>query len=137
MDLRALPALNALLNTSSALLLARGYFLIRSGRREAHKKTMTAALCVSLLFLVSYLIYHAQAGSVKFHKGGLLRVLYFSVLITHTILAALAAPLALVTAYRAWRGRFEKHKSLARVTLPVWLYVSVSGVIVYFMLYHL
>ena len=137
MDVRDLPAVNAALNTASAVLLARGYFLIRRGRREAHRWAMTAALGVSVLFLASYLIYHAQVGSVKFQRSGLVRPVYFTILITHTILAAVAAPMALVTVYRAWRGRLDRHKRLARVTLPVWLYVNVTGVIVYFMLYHL
>jgi uncharacterized membrane protein YozB (DUF420 family) len=137
MDVRDLPALNALLNTTSAVLLAAGYRLIRQGRREGHRKAMTAALAVSALFLASYLVYHAQAGSVKFTKTGWVRPVYFTVLISHTVLAACVAPMALVTVWRAWKGRFERHRRLARITLPLWLYVSVTGVIVYLMLYHL
>lgn len=137
MDVRDLPTLNALLNTTSAVLLVAGYRLIRQGRRDAHKKAMTAALAVSALFLASYLVYHAQVGSVKFQKTGWIRPVYFSILISHTILAACVAPMALVTVWRAWKGRFEKHRRLARITLPLWLYVSVTGVIVYLMLYHL
>ena len=137
MDVRDLPALNALLNTASAVLLVTGYRLIRQGRREAHRKAMTAALAVSVLFLASYLVYHAQAGSVKFTKTGWVRPVYFTVLISHTVLAACVAPMALVTVWRAWKGRFERHRRLARITLPLWLYVSVTGVIVYLMLYHL
>jgi putative membrane protein len=137
MDVRDLPALNALLNTTSAVLLAAGYRLIRQGRREAHRKAMTAALAVSALFLASYLVYHAQVGSVKFTKTGWVRPVYFTVLISHTVLAACVAPMALVTVWRAWKGRFERHRRLARITLPLWLYVSVTGVIVYLMLYHL
>jgi len=137
MDVRDLPALNALLNTTSAVLLAAGYRLIRQGRREAHRKAMTAALAVSVLFLASYLVYHAQVGSVKFTKTGWVRPVYFTVLISHTVLAACVAPMALVTVWRAWKGRFERHRRLARITLPLWLYVSVTGVIVYLMLYHL
>jgi uncharacterized membrane protein YozB (DUF420 family) len=137
MDVRDLPTLNALLNTTSAVLLVTGYRLIRQGRRDAHKKAMTAALAVSALFLASYLVYHAQVGSVKFQKTGWIRPVYFSILISHTILAACVAPMALVTVWRAWKGRFDKHRRLARITLPLWLYVSVTGVIVYLMLYHL
>lgn len=136
MDVRDLPALNALLNTASAVLLVTGYRLIRAGRREAHRRAMTAALLVSALFLTSYLIYHAQVGSVKFQKTGWIRPVYFSILVSHTILAACVAPLALVTVWRAWRGRFDHHRRLARITLPLWLYVSVTGVLVYLMLYH-
>jgi len=137
MDVRDLPALNALLNTTSAVLLITGYRLIRQGRRDAHKKAMTAALIVSALFLASYLVYHAQVGSVKFQKTGWIRPVYFTILISHTILAACVAPMALVTVWRAWKGRFEKHRRLARITLPIWLYVSVTGVLVYLMLYRL
>jgi len=137
MDVRDLPALNALLNTTSAVLLAAGYRLIRQGRREAHRMAMTAALAVSALFLASYLVYHAQVGSVKFTKTGWVRPVYFTILISHTVLAACVAPMALVTVWRAWKGRFERHRRLARITLPLWLYVSVTGVIVYLMLYHL
>lgn len=137
MDVRDLPALNALLNTTSAILLVTGYRLIRQGRREAHRKAMTAALLVSALFLTSYLVYHAQVGSVRFQKTGWIRPVYFSILISHTILAACVAPMALITVWRAWKGRFDRHRRLARITLPLWLYVSVTGVLVYLMLYHL
>lgn len=137
MDVRDLPALNALLNTTAAVLLVAGYRFIRQGRREAHRRAMTAALIVSALFLASYLVYHAQVGSVKFQKTGWIRPVYFSILISHTVLAACVAPMALVTVWRAWKGRFEKHRRLARLTLPLWLYVSVTGVIVYLMLYRL
>lgn len=137
MDVRDLPALNALLNTTSAVLLVTGYRLIRAGRREAHRRAMTAALVVSALFLTSYLVYHAQVGSVKFQKTGWIRPFYFSILISHTILAACVAPMALVTVWRAWKGRFDRHRRLARITLPLWLYVSVTGVLVYLMLYRL
>lgn len=137
MDVRDLPALNALLNATSAVLLITGYRFIRQGRREAHHKTMTAALALSALFLASYLIYHAQVGSVRFQKTGWVRPVYFSILISHTILAACVAPMALVTVWRAWKGRFDRHRRLARITFPLWLYVSVTGVIIYLMLYHL
>lgn len=137
MDVRDLPALNALLNMTAAMLLIAGYRFIRQGRRDAHRAAMTAALAVSALFLTSYLIYHAQVGSVKFQKTGWIRPVYFTILISHTILAACVAPMALVTVWRAWKGRFDKHRRLARITLPLWLYVSVTGVVVYVMLYRL
>ena len=137
MDVRQLPALNALLNTASAILLVTGYRFIRQGRRDAHRAAMTAALIVSAVFLASYLVYHAQVGSVKFQKTGWIRPVYFTILISHTVLAACVAPMALVTAWRAWKGRFDRHRRLARITLPLWLYVSVTGVAVYVMLYRL
>jgi len=137
MDVRQLPALNALLNTASAILLVTGYRFIRQGRRDAHRAAMTAALIVSAVFLASYLVYHAQVGSVKFQKTGWIRPVYFTILISHTVLAACVAPMALVTVWRAWKGRFDRHRRLARITLPLWLYVSVTGVAVYVMLYRL
>jgi uncharacterized membrane protein YozB (DUF420 family) len=136
-EVRDLPALNAALNATSAALLIAGYRMIRSGRREVHKRLMLAAVGVSTLFLVSYLTYHAQVGSVRFQKTGWIRTAYFAVLISHTVLAALVPPFALVTLYRAAKGRFERHRAIARITLPAWLYVSVTGVVVYLMLYHL
>lgn len=137
MDLRDLPTLNACLNTTSAILLVRGYLLIRARRIEAHKKTMLAALCVSAAFLASYLVYHYNVGSVRFQGTGAIRAVYLTILLTHTVLATVVAPMALVTVWRAWKGRIEKHRTLARITLPLWLYVSVTGVVVYLMLYHL
>jgi putative membrane protein len=137
MGIRGLPTLNALLNTTSAILLVIGYRLIRNGRREAHKRVMLAAFSVSCLFLVSYLVYHYNVGSVRFQGTGWIRAAYLTILLTHTILAAVVAPMAAITLYRAWTGRFEKHRRLARITLPIWLYVSVTGVVVYLMLYHL
>ena len=137
MTVRDLPALNAILNATSAGLLALGYVLIRRGRREAHQKVMQAALACSALFLVSYLTYHAQVGSVRFHGQGPLRTIYFAILISHTILAAVIVPLVLVTFVRARRGLFDRHRRIARLTLPLWAYVSVTGVIVYWMLYRL
>jgi uncharacterized membrane protein YozB (DUF420 family) len=134
---RDLPALNAVLNATSAALLALGYLLIRRGRREAHQKVMQAALACSALFLVSYLTYHAQVGSVRFQGQGPLRTVYFAILISHTILAAVIVPLVLVTFVRARRGLFDRHRRIARLTLPLWAYVSVTGVIVYWMLYRL
>jgi putative membrane protein len=137
MDLRQLPTLNACLNTLAALLLIRGWILIRRRDLEAHKRTMIAAFATSVLFLVSYLVYHYNVGSVRFQKTGAIRAVYLTILLTHTVLAAAVAPMAIVTLYRAWKGNFEKHRKLARITLPIWLYVSVTGVVVYLMLYHL
>ena len=132
-----LPALNALLNTTCAVLLVVGYRLVRAGRREAHRRVMVAALVTSTLFLASYLLYHAQVGSVRFTGQGWIHTVYFAVLISHTVLAAAILPLVLVTLGRAVRGRFDAHRRLARYTLPLWLYVSVTGVVVYVMLYRL
>jgi uncharacterized membrane protein YozB (DUF420 family) len=137
LKLHDLPTLNAILNSTSAVLIVIGYFLIRARRIEAHRKTMLAAFTTSTLFLVSYLVYHAQVGSVHFQGTGAIRTVYFTILITHTILAAVVAPMVVVTLFRGLKGRFEKHRKLARITLPVWLYVSVTGVVVYAMLYHL
>ena len=135
MDVSWLPGLNAVLNSTSALLLVTGWVLIRRRRIAAHQACMTAAFCVSALFLVSYLVYHAKAGSVPYTGTGAARVVYFVILISHIILAAAIVPLALTTLARAWRGHFDRHARLARWTLPIWLYVSVTGVIVYLMLY--
>ena len=132
-----LPTLNAGLNAASFALLLVGFWLIRRGRREAHRKAMLLALATSAAFLVSYLVYHAQVGSVRFAGQGPVRTLYFTVLISHTVLAAAIVPLVLLTAARALRGRFEAHRAMARVTLPLWLWVSASGVAVYWMLYRL
>jgi uncharacterized membrane protein YozB (DUF420 family) len=132
-----LPTLNAVLNTTSAVLLVRGYLFIRARRIAAHRRTMIAACTTSTLFLISYLVYHAQVGSVRFQHTGALRMLYLTILLTHTVLAACVAPMAVVTLVRALRKRFDKHRKLARITLPIWLYVSVTGVVVYLMLYHL
>jgi uncharacterized membrane protein YozB (DUF420 family) len=137
LTLRDLPALNAGLNAASAVLLALGWILIRAGRREAHKRAMLSALACSSLFLTSYLVYHAQVGSVRFRGQGPVRIVYFAVLISHTILAVTVVPLALVTLVRALQARFDRHRRIARVTLPIWGYVSVTGVIVYWMLYRL
>ncbi|OGS04562.1 MAG: hypothetical protein A3G41_04670 [Elusimicrobia bacterium RIFCSPLOWO2_12_FULL_59_9] len=130
-----LPHLNAALNLTSAFLLIAGYLCIRSRNTRAHAACMLSAFAVSIAFLTSYLIYHARAGSVAFRGAGGLRLLYFSILIPHVVLAAAILPLALRTLVLALRGRFEKHRALARWTLPIWLYVSVSGVAVYGMLY--
>jgi uncharacterized membrane protein YozB (DUF420 family) len=134
---RDLPSVNAVLNTASAVLLLAGWRLIRRGRRRAHRRAMLAALATSALFLVSYLVYHFEAGSVRFAGRGLVRRVYLSILLSHTVLAAAIVPLVLVTVVRALRGRFEAHRALARYTLPLWLWVSVSGVVVYWMLYRL
>jgi uncharacterized membrane protein YozB (DUF420 family) len=137
LKLHDLPALNAILNSTSAVLIVIGYFLIRARRVEAHRKTMLAAFTTSTLFLISYLVYHAQVGSVRFQGTGAIRTVYFTILLTHTVLAAVVAPMVIVTLFRGLKGRFEKHRRLARITLPVWLYVSATGVVVYGMLYYL
>ncbi len=135
-DLADLPALNVGLNTACACCLLGGYYWIRRGRVAAHKRFMLAALGFSSLFLTSYLIYHFQVGSVAFTGTGWVRPVYFAILLSHILLAAAILPLAAVTVYRAWNERFESHKRLARWTLPIWLYVSVTGVIIYWMLYR-
>ena len=131
-----LPHLNAALNATSAALLALGWWFVRSGRRDAHRLAMLAALGTSSLFLVSYLVYHFQVGSVRFPGHGAVRAVYLAVLISHTVLAVAIVPLVLTTLTRALRGRYQAHRSLARYTLPLWLWVSVSGVVVYWMLYR-
>jgi uncharacterized membrane protein YozB (DUF420 family) len=136
-DVHSLPALNALLNGTSFVLLLIGYGLIRRGRREAHRRFMLAAFACSVLFLTSYLIYHAQVGSVRFQGVGPVRILYLSILLTHTVLAAAVPFQAAITLTRALRGRFARHRAIARVTLPIWLYVSITGVVIYLMLYRL
>ena len=137
MEIADLPALNASLNALASVFLVVGYLLIRSGRRDAHRRSMLLALTTSALFLVSYVIYHANAGSVPFRGTGVIRIVYFAILIPHVILAATILPLALVTAARGLRGDYGRHVRIARWTLPLWLYVSVTGVIVYLMLYRL
>lgn len=137
LDVRDLPTLNAILNSCAAVLLLTGYALIRSGRRDAHRKVMIAALVCSILFLTSYLIYHAQVGSVKFQGTGAVRTLYLSILLTHTVLAAAVPVLAILTVVHARRKRWAQHRRIARWTLPIWLYVSVTGVVVYWMLYKM
>ena len=130
-----LPTLNAALNSLSAVLLFAGYLFIRAKNREAHRRCMLAAFACSMLFLVSYLLYHFQVGSVGFKGQGWIRPVYFTILITHTILATAVVPLALITLVRALREKFDAHRRIARWTLPIWLYVSVTGVVVYLMLY--
>jgi len=131
-------ALNAILNGISAILLACGYVAIRSGKRELHKKLMLSAFGVSCAFLVSYLIYHIRIHQVVHFQGqGWIRPFYFTLLLSHTILAVVIVPLILITLRRAWLQKFDKHRLIARWTLPLWFYVSVTGVIVYFMVYQI
>lgn len=137
MSVTDLPALNATLNAISTVLLITGYVLIRRGRRDAHRKIMLAALTMSGLFLTSYVIYHAQVGSVPFKRTGWIRTAYFAVLIPHVILAAAIVPPVLITVSRALSAKYDQHRRIARWTLPLWLYVSVTGVIVYLMLYQM
>jgi uncharacterized membrane protein YozB (DUF420 family) len=129
-------ALNATLNGTSAILLAAGYTAIRNGKVQLHKKLMLSAFTVSCAFLVSYLIYHYRVGHVAFHGQGFIRPIYFILLISHTILAVVIVPLILITLRRAFLEKFDKHRLIARWTLPLWLYVSITGVIVYLMLYQ-
>ena len=137
MTIGDLPALNATLNGLSAIFILTGYVLIRRGQRELHKRCMLTALVTSSLFLVSYVVYHANAGSRPFPGTGIARPIYFAILITHVILAAVIVPLALLTAVRGLKSQFEKHVRIARWTFPVWVYVSVTGVVIYLMLYEL
>ena len=132
-----LPTLNAILNGTAAVLLAYGFYLIRNRRIAEHRRVMKTAFGVSVVFLISYLVYHAQVGSVPFKHPGPLRTLYLSILLTHTVLAATVPVLAIITLNRALKGRFDRHVAIAHWTLPIWLYVSVTGVVVYLMLYHL
>jgi protein SCO1/2/putative membrane protein len=140
-DVHILPTVNATLNATSAILLVRGYLLIRSGRadpatRTAHKRIMLTAVAVSALFLISYLYYHAQVGSVRFQKEGLLRTVYLTILFTHTVLAATVPVLVIAAVRRALKGQFAKHVKTAKWLYPIWLYVSITGVVVYLMLYR-
>jgi uncharacterized membrane protein YozB (DUF420 family) len=137
MDVTDLPHLNAALNGVAAILLTVGYSFIRAGQVDAHKRCMIAAFVVSGLFLASYVTYHAQAGSKPFPGTGFIRTLYFTILIPHVILAAAVLPMALVTLRRGLRRDDARHRRIARWTLPIWLFVSVTGVIVYLMLYRL
>ena len=132
-----LPHLNAALNGASFLLLLASFYQIRRGRVAAHRALMVSALAVSGLFLVSYVVYHAQYGSVRFQGQGAVRPVYFFILVTHVILAAGIVPLVFVTVRRALRGDFARHRRIARWTYPLWLYVSLTGVVVYLMLYQL
>jgi len=137
MSVADLPALNATLNGVATLFLVAGYVFIRRRQIAAHRASMLSALTASALFLVSYVIYHANAGSKPFPGTGPVRTVYFVILITHIVLAAAIVPMVLMTVSRALRGRFDRHAAIARLTLPVWLYVSVTGVVIYVMLYRL
>lgn len=136
-SVQALPAVNATLNAVGVLLLSAGYLSIRRRQVACHRFCMAGAFFVSCLFLTSYLVYHYHVGSVPFTKQGVIRPIYFTILVTHIVLAASIIPLALVTLSRALQERFDKHKAIARWTLPVWLYVSVTGVVIYWMLYQM
>jgi uncharacterized membrane protein YozB (DUF420 family) len=132
-----LPAVNATLNATCFVLLTAGYILIRRGRVAQHRAVMIAAFCTSVVFLISYLIYHAQVGSKPFLGQGPIRVVYFTILLTHTVLATLIVPMVVMTLSRGLKRQDARHRALARWTLPLWMYVSVTGVIVYFMLYRM
>src|SRR3989338_4297735 len=136
MDITILPTINASLNATSALLLILGYFLIRQRAITGHTICMLLACGTSALFLVSYLYYHYHHGATHFPGQGLVRLFYFVILISHTIFAVVIVPLVGTTLFHAFRSRFEKHKAIARITLPIWIYVSVTGVVVYWMLYR-
>jgi uncharacterized membrane protein YozB (DUF420 family) len=136
-DVASLPALNATLNATATVLLVLGYGFVRRRHITAHRACMVSALIVSTLFLTSYLVYHYHAGSRPFTGTGPIRIVYFFVLITHIVLAAVNLPMVIVTAVRAARGQYERHRAIARWTFPVWLYVSVTGVVVYWMLYRM
>jgi uncharacterized membrane protein YozB (DUF420 family) len=132
-----LPTLNAALNATSAVLLTLGWILILRRKIDAHRRAMLSAFGCSVVFLVSYLVYHFQVGSVKFQGTGTIRTVYLTILLTHTVLAAAVPVLATITLSRALARRFDKHRKIARWTLPIWLYVSVTGVVVYWMLYQM
>jgi uncharacterized membrane protein YozB (DUF420 family) len=134
---RDLPTLNALLNGAAALALLVGLWQIRRGNWRGHRAAMLTALALSTAFLTSYLVYHAQVGSVRFGGTGWVRTLYLTILLTHTVLAAVVPVLAAITLFRALRRQFPRHRAIARWTLPIWLYVSVTGVVIYLMLYRL
>ena len=136
MTVHDLPAVNASLNGVAGVLLVIGYALMRAKRIDLHRKVMITAFAVSSLFLVCYVVYHAQVGSVPFPRQGLVRPIYFTILITHVVLAATVPPLAIITLTHGLKGRFPKHRRIARWTFPIWLYVSVTGVLVYVLLYQ-
>jgi uncharacterized membrane protein YozB (DUF420 family) len=133
----SLPSVNATLNATSAVLLVVGYYHIRQGHQQAHRTCMLAAFLISVLFLISYLIYHFHAGTTRFTGQGWIRPVYFALLLSHTILAALVPFLGVLTLSRALRQQFDRHRAIARWTLPIWLYVSVTGVVIYWLLYHI
>jgi putative membrane protein len=132
-----LPALNATLNATCFVLLTTGYFLIRRGRVAQHRAVMIAAFCTSVVFLISYVTYHAQIGSKHFEGQGPIRTVYYTILLTHTVLAIVIVPMVLMTLSRGLKRRDDRHRAIARWTLPLWMYVSVTGVVVYLMLYRL
>jgi uncharacterized membrane protein YozB (DUF420 family) len=136
LTLEDLPAVNASLNAISGALLIAGYLMMRARRIEQHRRFMIAAFATSSLFLISYLVYHAQVGSVRFTRQGFVRPLYFTILVTHVTLAAVVLPLAILTLFRGLKGRYPQHRRIARWTFPIWLYVSVTGVLVYVLLYQ-
>jgi uncharacterized membrane protein YozB (DUF420 family) len=136
LDIHSLPAVNATLNAISGVLLIVAYLLIRARRIEQHRRVMIAAFATSSLFLVCYLVYHAEVGSVRFTRQGFVRPLYFTILVTHVTLAAAVLPLAIVTLSRGLKARYAQHRRIARWTFPIWLYVSVTGVLVYVLLYQ-
>ena len=136
MSVHDLPAVNATLNALSGILLLVGFTRIRAGKQAQHRKWMLAAFVSSSLFLLSYVVYHAQVGSVPFTRQGFVRPLYFTILITHVTLAATVLPLAILTLTRGLKGRFSQHRRIARWTFPIWMYVSVTGVLVYVLLYQ-
>lgn len=131
------PAVNAALNAMSAVLLVAGFFYIRQRRIAVHRAFMAAAFATSTLFLLSYLGYHYSVGATRFQGQGWPRTIYLSILLSHTVLAVIILPMAITTLYRALRGQFDRHRGIARWTLPLWIYVSVTGVVIYAMLYHL
>ena len=137
MTVHDLPAVNASLNALSGILLLIGYVLIRARRIQQHRACMIAAFATSSLFLICYVVYHAQVGSVRFTRQGFVRPLYYTILITHVTLAATVLPLAIITLSRGLKARYPQHRKIARWTFPIWLYVSLTGVIVYVLLYHL
>jgi uncharacterized membrane protein YozB (DUF420 family) len=136
LSMEMMPTLNAGLNALSACFLVLGYVYIRRGQQQHHQRSMVVALCCSALFLGSYLVYHYHVGSVPYPHRDWTRPLYFAILVPHVVLAALVVPFVLVLVWHAWRGRFDRHKKLARWVWPVWIFVSASGVLVYLMLYH-
>ena len=136
MEVTDLPAVNASLNLLATVFLSLGYWQIRRGETQRHRVCMLCACVASMAFLASYLVYHWQVGSVAFTGRGWIRPVYFSILISHIVLAIVIVPLAALTLFRAWRGAFDRHRSIARWTWPLWMYVSVTGIVVYWMLYH-
>jgi putative membrane protein len=135
-DIHSLPAVNATLNAISGVLLIAGYLLMRARRIDLHRRVMIAAFTTSSLFLICYLVYHANVGSVRFTRPGFVRPLYYTILITHVTLAATVLPLAIITLSRGLNARYAQHRRIARWTFPIWLYVSVTGVLVYVLLYQ-